>query len=54
MSFLDEKAKLWHYLSVILIVLGMWYLIGVVSHGNSDTPLANTTVDVTSLVVFGG
>jgi hypothetical protein len=51
---MNDKAKLWHYASAALVVLGVWYLIGKFSGGNAASPLASTSVDITSMVVMSG
>jgi hypothetical protein len=53
---LEKKAGPLHYVSAALVVLGIWYVYGILTHhsGGSGNPIADTTVDVTSMVVFAG
>jgi hypothetical protein len=53
---LEAKAGPVHYVTMGLVILGLWYLLRVIEgkSGAVSSPLADTTVDVTSLVIFGG
>ena len=51
---MNDKAKLWHYMTAGLVVLGIWYIIGKYTGGSVSGPIASTSVDVTSMVVLGG
>jgi hypothetical protein len=56
MEFLDKKAGWQHYAVTFLAILGLWYLVAFVHGGGgsskASTPLTNTTVDLSSMVVF--
>jgi len=52
---LDKKARWQHYMSAVLMILGVWYVIGIVSGTRyGASPLADTTVDVTTAFIVGG
>jgi len=53
-KFLEQKAGPMHYVTTALVVMGLWYVIGKMSHGNVSSPASNATVDVTSMVVLSG
>jgi hypothetical protein len=53
-SFLDKKAGWRHYLIVALVLMGVLYVFSVVTGHSQETPLTSTSVDITSMVVFGG
>ena len=52
---LDAKAGWEHYALAALVILGIWYVIHVIGGaGEGGSPLAQTSVDVTSMVVLSG
>lgn len=55
MKLLDKKATWVHYASTFFIILGIWYVYSTYTHGgNYQSPLADTSVDITSMVILGG
>ena len=53
MKTLDKKATWVHYLTVLLVVLGIWYVYSVVVHGKYQGPLVSSGVDLTAMAVVG-